>query len=389
MVTGANNNKYYEMIYEGGSNFTINYGRIELTKTTLQKPISKWNSIYNEKVKKGYKDITDLVSVQITESKGDGSSSYKEIKNKNVNIFIDLMRKYTDNLVSKTYSVKCDNVSEKQIKEAQKILDELTKMPEDNVNDINEKLIELYTIIPRFMSNTKRHLLPNIDFSKTLSSEQDNLDAMSFQVSVYQEDKKNDEKPEKKDKGTFLDTLNIEMDEVDDLNTPEIKYIIDQLDKRKINQVFKVNKNHENNIFDNWLKQQNNKQTRHLIHGTRCTSVIPILREGLKIRPAGNYQFSGKVYGEGNYFSEVTNKSLNYTGYDNDRILIIYEVHTGNPFVYNGWYRGNSFSLNYKELSKRGYDSTHVSAGGGLLNSEIIVYNENQCRVKYIIWLKR
>ena len=143
----------------------------------------------------------------------------------------------------------------------------------------------------------------------------------------------------------------------------------------------------EDAIFESWMKKQKNKSTRILIHGTRCTSVIPILEIGLKIRPTGNFQFSGKAYGDGNYFSEHMHKSLNYTGYDADKVILVYEVHTGNPFTYDGWFRGNSFPLNYKELSKRGYDSTYVKAGNGLMNSEIIAYNEEQARIKFIIWL--
>ena len=59
------------------------------------------------------------------------------------------------------------------------------------------------------------------------------------------------------------------------------------------------------------------------------------------------------------------------------------------PFIYDGWYKGNSFTLCYGELQKRGFDSTYVKAGNGLLNSEIIAYNEEQYRIKYIIWLKQ
>jgi hypothetical protein len=84
----------------------------------------------------------------------------------------------------------------------------------------------------------------------------------------------------------------------------------------------------------------------------------------------------------------VVAKSLNYTGYDNDKVLLVYEVHVGNPFIYEGWYRGNSFELTYENLQKRGFDSTYVKAGNGLLNSEIVIYTENQYKIKYIIWLK-
>ena len=170
---------------------------------------------------------------------------------------------------------------------------------------------------------------------------------------------------------------------------PEIKYLLDQISaaRRKVVGILSVEKEAEEVTFDKWMKDQSNKQTRILIHGTRCTSVLPIIEQGLKIRPVGNFQFSGKAYGDGNYFSEVVNKSLNYTGWDNDKVLLVYEVHTGNPFVYDGWYRGNSFPLTYPELQKRGFDSTYVKAGNGLLNSEIIAYKEQQCRLKHIIWL--
>ena len=140
--------------------------------------------------------------------------------------------------------------------------------------------------------------------------------------------------------------------------------------------------------FEDWMKDQKDKKTRILIHGTRCSSVIPILDIGLKIRPKGNFQFSGKAYGDGNYFSETVDKSLGYTGWEKDKILLVYEVHTGNPYEYDGWYRGNPFTLSYSELKKRGYDSTFVKAGNGLLNSEIIAYKEQQNRIKYILWLQ-
>lgn len=391
MVTGANNNKYYEMIYEGGPTFTINYGRIDSTKTTLHKPISKWKNIYNEKIDKGYKDVTALVSVKVEEKTDKSTDSYLRIEDNQIDNFITLMRNYTNDLVKKTYSVKCDKVSQKQIDEAQKILDDLSKIDRKNEKAINDKLIELYTIIPRYMSNVRHNVLPNINLDKTLVQEQDNIDAISSQVSMFQDTKKDEDKKENKEQQTFLEALGIKLKKCDHTKEKEIQYIINQLNtsrRKRIESVYAVEKAWEDNRFTNWIDKQNNKQTRYLIHGTRCTSVIPILREGLKIRPAGNFQFSGKAYGEGNYFSEVTDKSLNYTGYDKDTILLIYEVHTGNPYIYNGWYRGNSFTLNYKNLSERGFDSTHVNAGNGLLNSEIIAYHEHQNRIKYIIHLK-
>lgn len=372
------------MIHDGvSSNMTVNYGRIESTKVTKSYPIRDWESIYKEKIKKGYKDVTDLVSVSVTEDKK--PVALGEIKDHKINSFIKLMQNYTNNLVSKTYSVKCDNVSPKQIDKAQELINELQNIDLKNDKKINSTLLELYTVIPRYMSKTQRHLLPNIDIKKVLIQEQDNLDAMASQVQML--DKTQPSKIEHKEK-SILDVLGISMNEYNH-NNKNIDYILKQLKNEKIQSIFEVSKSSESNILKSWLDKQDNKATRLLIHGTRCTSVIPILEQGLKIRPQGNFSYSGKIYGDGNYFSEVTNKSLNYTGYDSDKILLIYEVHTGNPFIYNGWYKGNSFTLNYKNLKERGYDSTHVNAGGGLLNSEIIAYKEEQSCVRYIIHLKR
>ena len=389
MVTADNNNKYYEMTYNGGSNFDVKYGRIKSTAQTCSYPYSKWNTKYNEKVAKGYVDVTHTVSTTVETTKADTKAAeLKKVEDAKVQEFLSLMKKYTDGLVAKTYTVKYDDVTQTQIDEAQNYINELMKIDKKDVTLINSTLLKLYMVIPRYMGNVKDHLLPNIDIDKVLQQEQDNLDAMASQVKMYstKKDTKVDKKAKKETK-TLLDLLGIKSMKQTKPGK-DVEYLIKQLTGRKIESYFELDKPSENERFDNWMKKQNNKSTRILIHGTKCTSVIPILEQGLKIRPTGNYQFSGKAYGDGNYFSEVCSKSLNYTGYDPDKILLVYEVHTGNPFVYDGWYRGNSFTLSYKELSSRGYDSTYVKAGNGLLNSEIIAYKEEQARIKYIIWLK-
>ena len=391
MVTEANNNKFYIMEEKSGV-IQIEYGRVDSTSTKLTKPLSQWNSIYKEKTKKGYKDVTDLVTEKVVETdEVDDAEVLSKLDEAKVNAFLDLMQKYTDGLVKNTYSVTYKSVTVEQVKKAQAILDEFDKLDKKNEKLVNEKLIELYTVIPRKMGKVQYHLLPALDLDKALEKEQDNIDAMSAKVQMYDQEKANAKKnksKKEKPKQTLLDVLGLSsMTEIK--SNSELKYLIDQVGGRtKVEAIFELSKPEENQIFDGWMDKQGNKQTRTLIHGTRCSSVLSILKQGLKIRPSGNFQFSGKVYGNGNYFSEVVAKSLNYTGYDNDKILLVYEVHTGNPFVYDGWYRGNSFDLNYKELQKRGFDSTYVKAGNGLLNAEIIANNEEQCRVKYIIWLK-
>ncbi len=389
-ISENNNNKFYIMEEKNGQ-LHIEYGRIDHTSTKLTKSMGEWESILRSKIKKGYKDVTDLVTEKVIDTPDSNDitvlSKLDEVK---VNTFLDLMQKYTNGLVTNTYSVTYKNVTIKQIKTAQSILDELGKIDKTNEKLVNEKLIELYTIIPRKMGKVSQHLLPLLVLDKALEKEQDNIDAMSSQVEMYEQEKKNskDKPKDKVKKQTILDVLGIEnMTEVK--SNSDLKYLIDQVGGRnKIEGIFELNKQSDDSIFDTWLNKQKDKTTKTLIHGTRCSSVLSILKQGLKIRPAGNFQFSGKAYGDALYFSEVVSKSLGYTGYDNDKVLLVYEVHVGNPFIYNGWYRGSSFVLNYKNLQERGYDSTYVKPGNGLLNSEIVIYTEQQNRLKYIIWLK-
>ena len=81
MVTAsANNNKYYKQIPHGDS-WTAEYGRVGSSSQRREYPMSQWNSKYNEKIRKGYVDQSDLVEdlIQVEKPK---KSEYREIENK-------------------------------------------------------------------------------------------------------------------------------------------------------------------------------------------------------------------------------------------------------------------------------------------------------------------
>jgi hypothetical protein len=272
-----------------------------------------------------------------------------------VDLFITKMRAYNNNLVKRTY-LSADSVTLEQLIKAQEIIDELKFFKSEQ--ESNVLLISLYTLIPRIMANVKDHLLPAIKLDSLILEEQDKLDSMKSYLS-----------------SRVVSTIKTKMTLLE--NKPqELEELLKGLDKS--HKVFSVEANE--------IIEDSHLQTKLLLHGTKNVSVLPIMEQGLKIRPSGNFSFSGKVYGNGNYFSEVVEKSLGYTDY-NDKVLLVYEVYTGNPFIYEGWYNGNSFPLTYENLKERGFDSTYVKAGNGLRNSEIIVYKENRQRLKYIVWI--
>ena len=57
-----NNSKYYKMI-PNGDNFNVEYGRLGNTNfQTASYPISQWDKKYNEKIKKGYENKSELIA---------------------------------------------------------------------------------------------------------------------------------------------------------------------------------------------------------------------------------------------------------------------------------------------------------------------------------------
>lgn len=360
-------NKYYNMV-EDGATIKVEYGRVGSTKSVVDYPISKWNSIYNEKIKKGYTDITDLKSAVVVQNSSSGNLEFDE--------FYSHFSKYVRTTVKKNYLV--EGCTKKQIEEAQKVINTLSSV--NSVVDANSLLLQLYKIIPRKMNNVRDFLIGALsELNYRINLEQDALDSMDSNNIVVTTDP--------------LKELNIKFSVENNEESEFLKKWIPSTTKRpiKIHKLYKI-ENNKQPIFNNWLDKQKDKTTQLLIHGTRNPNIFSILKSDLLIRPSNAATISGNAYGDGIYHSAHTDKSLNYVGGDPDKIFFIQRVHMGNPYTYNGWYRdGKDISrsqMNYNYLSGKGYDSLYVKPGDGLLNSEYIVYNAEQTVTNYLVWLK-
>ena len=373
MVSDQNNNKYYRMVDTDDGNFTVYYGRVGGSEATETYPIYKWDTKYKEKLKKGYRDVSDL--------KIESKSGEYSFKGKGVEHFFNTFSKYTKDSVKGNYTIAVGSVTKAMLDEAQGILNHLIGL--NDVEKFNKYLLELYTVLPRRMSNVKDYLVKdNKGLDKLISKEQDVLDSLSSSVvtNVVETGQ------------VFEDSFGIEMEEVDcpqsikDLVTKTKSYGAD------IYKVYKVIHKTGQEKFDTWLKQQDNKNVELLFHGTRNPNVFSILKSGLLIRPTNAVSFAGSAYGDGVYHSAHFQKSLGYTGYDSDKIFFIQSVHMGKPYEYSGWYRDGKDigrnEMNYPSLKKKGYDSLFVKPGDGLQNSEYIVYNAEQTVSSYLLWCR-
>ena len=129
-----------------------------------------------------------------------------------------------------------------------------------------------------------------------------------------------------------------------------------------------------------------------LWHGTKASNLLSILKVGMIIPPSNASQCTGRLYGNGVYFSSVSTKALNYaTGYwggsrDNRFFMFLADVamgkyHTPQGTMYNA----------HTEVPRLGCDSCYAQPNvsrlnnGYLKNSEMIVYRTTQCNLKYLV----
>lgn len=396
MVTANNNNKYYEMSENSDGTFSVKYGRVGSRAATATYPVRLWNSKYREKVRKGYKDQTHLFAT----SKGEDVIDFEDIDDKMVKQLMNSLMRFAKKSISHNYNVTADQVTEKQVEEAQNLLDSLVNMLQlgMNITAFNTTLLELYQIIPRKMNRVSDHLVsaPNDDkevkaIEQKLAEEQATLDVMRGQVSINDQQK---DKTETTEKINLLQAMGLSMNHVKDQGTiDKIKKMMDN-NADKFYQAYEVVNIETQKHFDQFLKKAKNKKTELFWHGSRNENWLSIMKTGLVLRPA-NAVITGKMFGYGLYFADKFKKSLNYTslrgsywanGSQDRGFLALYDVHVGQQMTiqkHQPW----CYQLTEDNLKKQGknYDSLFAIGGADLINNEYIVYNQGQCTVRYIV----
>ena len=392
MVTTANNNKYYNL-FPDGDQFRVEYGRVDATKTTAYYPMSKWSSQINSKLKKGYKDVTDLKKDLVEEiSSTNPESPYKDIENAAIKAIVDKLQNLARETIRKNYTVKASAVTQDMVDAAQKVIDNLANNS-STVNEFNDNLLKLFTVIPRKMGNVRDYLAnESDDFARIISKEQDLLDVMRGQIYV---------KPEnepvatvEKKQQTILEELGLEMEEatIDDIAL--IKTLMKE-SAGKFRKAWRVTNLKTQKRFDNFVADNNIKDTRLLFHGSRSENFWSIIKTGLVLRPT-NAVITGKMFGYGCYYAPKCAKSIGYTslsgsywahGGNNTAYMALFDVAYGTPYdVYN--FDSKYYNLDYNKLQqfKSGANCLHAHADRGMLrNDEIVVYKEEQMTIKYLI----
>jgi len=401
MVTSENNNKFYEMVEQDNGTIDLYNGRVDVTRIQQDpKPISQWDKIYNSKVKKGYVDVTNLVSKKVSKS---NSVNYMDIKDTDVRDVINKLMAFSNKSVDDNYSVKASSVTKKQVEKAQELVDAISKAIKKGAvtSYINPLLISLYTTIPRKMAKVQDHLI-NCDVIKTkedlelanklISHEQDLLDSMASSVNLSETEMEYIADGEIESK-TILDALGIEIQPASDEDIKNIKNHLGEI-KDKFRRAFVVTHKVSKDKFDRFVEKANDKKVELFWHGSRNENWVSILRTSLLIRPSGAIH-TGSMFSDGVYFSPKARKSFGYTSGKNSywckgtsdiAYMAVFKVHVGNQkHIYK--HDSSCYNITEQSLKKDGFDSVYAHGGYDLINDEHVVYNPAQCTIKFLVEL--
>lgn len=387
-VTGVNNNKYYDMREMGDGTFEATYGRIGVTATKVTYPMSRWNSTLNQKLRKGYKDMTDLAVVTETTT----VEKYKPIGDADIAALIEFLRQQARDTVRKNYTIGSEKVSKAMVDSAQAILNDLANK-KHTIKAFNEKLIELFTVIPRRMGDVHDYLAAKRDdFEKIIHREQELLDVMAGQVS----DNETVTQEVGDESMTVLDAFGLEISPATDEDIAIIRKQLGKECENLFSRAWRVENKASREKFKAFTKGKGRITKKLFWHGSRTENWWSILRTSLVLRPT-NAVINGKMFGYGLYFAPRARKSVGYTslhgsywagGNSSRGYMALYEVVYGKPYDVSD--NIGCGDMTYDKLQKvaPGCSCLHAHAGRVLRNDEVIVYREDQVTIKYLVELK-
>ena len=403
-----NNNKFWEVILDDVNQATIKFGRVGATASIKTKTmtLAQVEKEIKEKTKPGRKNgsYTEIEIVAESISKPSTANvvntAVRDIAGQN-NILIDLvsllaeanrhelniasggqMQINTSGLVTTPLGV----VKQENIDEARTIL---SNMEQDILNknfdssDFIANLNQYLRLVPQKVSASRgwhKTFIPNIDAMQRQNTLLDQLESsVKMATSQINSEVVIDER-------VFEVTL-----ELIDNNTQEFKDIQEfyktghqtrhsAVSHLKPKRAFRVVIPHMKQAYDA-CKIGNEKR---LWHGTRVFNVLSILKNGLIIPKGGSYHITGRMFGDGVYFSDQSTKSLNYatnfwSGGKNDSLTFMFlcDVKMGKEYIPTGPFSGNA---------PAGFDSTYAIGGKSqVLNNEMIVYSLDQCNITHLV----
>lgn len=398
-----NNNKFYELTELPNGSVQARYGRIGGSETTRTYPAGSFHAKKNEKIRKGYVvreqagnapraavtglDAADRVNKALFNGHACAASKkFAEVLLRNNRHAIEDATggKIQVNKSTGSVSTALGPVTAAQLVTARALLSDIKN------GSRRTYVIEQYlTIIPQRIANVRA-----IDAWLTPSwiREQDALlDSLDSALAAATTPSDNDSAAPIpfRNKLALLDENSDEFREVNERFKKSVNAGHTSASKKLV-RVWKIT---DTAAWD--AQKATLKHHRTLWHGTTAGNVLSILRAGLICPPStdGRYATTGRMFGDGVYFSDQSTKSLNYAVgvWSNN-------VGSGNPMMFladvvmgreyrptTGGYAVPREARTSKDDKGRSYNSIFVRGGTcGVRNNEMIVWNTDQIKLTYL-----
>jgi Uncharacterized conserved protein len=403
-----NNNKFYEVnLYADGSVVGRN-GRVG-TDGVLQKKgnigEAGWEKLVAEKKKGGYKPV-DIATVE-TSSNGSATirESLADIAKRDITGNNPVLNKLIDDLTAQN-RFQLLNATGGQID----IVDGVVKTPVGPVTigavqNARSKLVTLETLVTKNTSDDsyietledyltfvpqkiplrrgweKNFFTEFTDFKR----QNDLLDQLENSIISYKPPVADPTSKEDELKRVFGYSMRL----LDDPATFKRiqKFYTDNINRGhasshlKLKNVYVLSNDDSLQDYSKVVRDIGNQ--RELWHGTRAHNVLSILKGGLIIpTSAGGYTITGRMFGDGVYFSDQSSKSLNYAyGYwgggtrQENCFMLLANVAMGKSYTPSG----------PTGRLPSGYHSMYAIGGkSGVMNNEMIVYKLNQVHLNFL-----
>jgi poly [ADP-ribose] polymerase len=376
-VDENNHNKFYNMTELGNGKFKAEWGRVGSKGQSMEYWMSVWDEKLHSKLSKGYIEIAKSTPVRNTAA--------LKIDNPQVKELMNFLMKAAKSTLEASYQVSAGEVTQSQIDEAQNLIDRASRLlntGRHSQESMNAILKDLYRVIPRRMTDTRRYFLRDdyqVPFAmELLQAEQSLLDTLETQSKG-------------KSQKLTLDSLGLD---IQIASQADRDLIAAKTDFNIAGQrIFKVTNQKTEAAF------KTGKKTRLLYHGTRNSNWLSVLQKGLKIRPTG-IQTTGSMFGNAIYFANRTRKSLGYTslrgsywasGSESVGYLAVFEVNTGKEWqlLKSQRYQSWMSRIDAGRVKSEGCDTVYAKGGADLKNDEFVIYDSSRCTIRYLIEVKK
>lgn len=400
-ATGRGNNQKFIMENLQDGTFRATNARVGIT-VGRHKPRSyilsmeEWNNTYRQKIQRGYL-LTKKQKMEQKVIKKQGitvdGEDYRVIDDEKVREIVSRLINYTKTYLDTNYTVKVEDISDEMISFGREILNSLASdFSKMSVAEFNNKLKALYSAIPRRMDKLSNFLAKRkLDFNDIVANEQELFDTMVSQVRSGEKLNSYAVKP------TILEAYNLLWRCVTPEEEKQIRKMLQKNASEYVQAWRIVNQTTEKRFCDFCFSENltESQGISHLFHGSRSENFWSIISNGLTINPM-NVVVTGKMFGNGTYFAPLAQKSLGYTsrrgsywasGNMDTGFLGVYKVATGKKYEVSC----KDSSLNWKVLQAKcpGAHCTWAKSGVELRNDEVIVYQDCQSTIEYLIEIKR